>query len=232
MKNRFIDIFTFAFFLLPLLLILGSPTISSKALRLDQPSNRSASAPIKKTFYAMGGLYDGWVLESGEFTNVGGSINSTNTSIRLGDDAGNRQYRSIISFNTGYLPRYASIQSAKLYLTKSGVVGISPFKFGNLNVDIKRGVFGSSRALQLTDFQAAPSLLNSGIPPACYGLSKCGLSLTARSFAYVNRSGLTQLRLRFTPDDNNNKKADTALFFSGDTTTVANRPMLVVYYYP
>jgi hypothetical protein len=232
MKQRLIEIATFILFLLPLLLILVSPNFATQALSMNQPFTRSVAAPIQKSFYGMGGLYDGWVLESGEFTGVGGSMNTTSTMIALGDDVANRQYRGIITFNTGTLPNTASIQSAALYLTGNGVVGISPFVWGDLNADIRNGVFGGNKNLQLIDFQAAASFSSVGIRPSCAVTGKCSVALSGRAFPYINRLGLTQFRLRFVPDDNNNKKADYYKIFSGDVLTVKSKPVLVIKYYP
>ena len=65
------------------------------------------------------GANDGWVLESGENTNVGGALNSTGTTFSLGDNASRKQYRSILSFNTASLPDNAVISSATLRLPNS-----------------------------------------------------------------------------------------------------------------
>ena len=232
MKQRSIEIATFILFLLPLLLILAYPSFSSKALGLDQPAVRSATAPIQTTFYGMGGLYDGWVLESGEFTSIGGSMSAAGTTIPLGDDVANRQFRGIVSFNTALLPSTASIQSATLYLTGVGVAGISPFIWGDLNADIKKGFFGSTKVLQLVDFQAAASFPSVGVRATCPNTGGCPIPLSGRAFPFINRYGLTQFRLRFVPDDNNNKKPDYYKIYSGDTTLVRARPLLVVKYYP
>ena len=39
--------------------------------------------------------------ETTENSNAGGTLNSVATTFRLGDDAGKRQYRGVLSFNTG-----------------------------------------------------------------------------------------------------------------------------------
>ena len=171
MKQRLIGIATFVLFLLPLLLILVNPNLPpALALGLDQHSAGAAVAPIQKTFYGMGGLYDGWVLESGEFTGIGGSMNTASTTLLMGDDVANRQYRGIISFNTAMLPSTASIQSATIYLTGNGIFGISPFIWSDLKADVKRGFFGSTKYVQLIDFQAAPSFAAVGSQPSTPGL--------------------------------------------------------------
>jgi hypothetical protein len=228
MKHRIIECATFVLLLLPLLLILAIPTISSAAME----DASVQAAPIQTTFYGMGGLYDGWVLESGEFTGIGGSMNTANPAIVLGDDVANRQYRGIISFNTAKLPASASIQSATLYLTGNGVLGTSPFIWGDLKADVKRGFFGTTKYVQVNDFQAAASFAAVGSQPSCAATGSCLVPLSGRAFPFINRYGLTQFRLRFVPDDNNNKKPDYYKIFSGEAATIKSRPLLVVKYYP
>ena len=65
------------------------------------------------TFHSTG-TYDGWVLESGETSGIGGSRNATATTARLGDDASDRQYRSVLHFNTTGLPDNAVITGVTL----------------------------------------------------------------------------------------------------------------------
>ena len=60
------------------------------------------------------GASDGWMLELSETSMMGGTMNAAATTFILGDDAGNRQYRAILSFNTASLPDAAVIQSAVL----------------------------------------------------------------------------------------------------------------------
>ena len=54
---------------------------------------------------------------------------------------------------------------------------------------------------------------------------------TSGILAYINKVGVTQLRLRFATDDNNDGGADYVRFYSGDDATVSSRPMLIVEYY-
>jgi hypothetical protein len=50
--------------------------------------------------YVSNATYDGHVLESTETSGQGGTLNSSGSAFRLGDDASNRQYRAVLSFNT------------------------------------------------------------------------------------------------------------------------------------
>jgi CSLREA domain-containing protein len=177
---------------------------------------------------------DGWVLEKGEKLNIGGSLDSTSTTFRLGDDNLKNQYRSILSFKTSRLPDNAVITSVTLKIRQQSATGSATFKmFGGLLVDIRKGTFGTS-ALQTKDFQTIASTPAAGIGP--FILSPVGgwytINLHAGK-AYINKlatyNGLTQFRLRFKLDDNNDAIANTIRFFSGDNST--NRPMLIIQYY-
>jgi hypothetical protein len=46
----------------------------------------------------------------------------------------------------------------------------------------------------------------------------------------VNKTGYTQLRIRFTTDDDNDSADDYLGFYSGENPTAANRPILEVTY--
>jgi hypothetical protein len=183
------------------------------------------------TFRSLGSQ-DGWVLESTETSGSGGSLNGTDTQFNLGDDATDRQYRAILSFNTGpTLPDSAIISSATLKLKKTGVVGGSnPFlTMGNLAVDIKKGPFSSNSALQKTDFKA---LAGKNYVAKYTSAATTWISTTigATGLPYINQTGGTQLRLRFATDDNNNNVANYIKFASGNAITTS-RPQLVITYY-
>ena len=101
------------------------------------------------------------MLESSENSNVGGSKNSAATVFKLGDDAQDRQFRSILHFPTYYLPDNAVVTQVILMIKKQDVVGTDPFTtHQNISIDIRKGYFGNFNlfnfgSLQNTDFQAA-----------------------------------------------------------------------------
>ena len=176
------------------------------------------------------GVYDGWVLEKGEFANVGLSMNSTNSTFILGDDGANRQFRSILSFNT-MLPSGAIVTKITLKIKQSGApVGTNPFSaLGNIAVDLKKGDFGWL-GLEARDFSAlatktaAMTIRNAPVN----GWYSATLGPTAN--VLLNKAGRTQLRLRFALDDNNNKAPNYLNFFSGNALA-ANQPQLIIEYY-
>jgi|CXWL01.1.fsa_nt_gi hypothetical protein len=188
------------------------------------------NAPILVTFKSIG-AHDGWILESSENSGVGGTKNSTSTQLYIGDDAANRQYRSILSFDTSTLPDNAIITSAMLKFKYAGKTGTLPFgTHGNLLVDVRKGAFSNNVALQLGDFKAPASknkVLSFTSAKVNNWYSKL---LSAANFSYINLLGVTQFRLRFTKDDNNDFGADFLKIYSGNAGA-ANRPQLVIEYY-
>ncbi|MGC1377093.1 MAG: choice-of-anchor Q domain-containing protein, partial [Anaerolineales bacterium] len=178
--------------------------------------------PITQTFTSIA-AQDGWILESSETSNLGGTMNSVAATFNLGDNAAKKQYRSILSFDTGaILPDNAVITGVTLKVKQQAIVGggnpVATFQ--GFMADIQNGTFGTA-ALQTGDFQAASSKM-------------CGPYLTALSGGwysinligagpFVNKlatnSGLTQIRLRFKLDDTNDAVANYLSLYSGNAPT-------------
>ena len=175
-------------------------------------------------------FYDGWILEAGELASTGGAMDSTATTFILGDDAANRQYRSILSFSTK-LPTGAVVTKVTLRIKQSGAaVGTNPFSvLGNVAVDIKKGAFGMA-TLQLTDFNASPTKSGAMTILKNPVSGWYSTTLTTGVNTLINKGGKTQFRLRFKLDDNNNFAANYLKFFSGNALT-GNRPQLEIEYY-
>ena len=176
-------------------------------------------------------LDDGWIRESREFSNKGGALDSTGQIFKVGDDALNRQFRGILSFDTT-LPAGAVIVSAKLMIRKAGLVGTNPFmSLGDLVGDIATGSFNGNPALEAQDFQA-PASKTAGFK---FGkVAAAGwftASIPDRSLPSINPNGTTQFRLRYAIDDNNNGIADYFKFFTGEAPTPSNVPVLSITYY-
>jgi hypothetical protein len=175
--------------------------------------------------------YDGWILESKELSSVGGSINNLATTIRVGDDALNRQYRSILSFSTSALPGNAVITSVTLKFKYAGKSGTLPFStHSNLIADIRKGAFSSNLSLQLSDFNALASQAKMLIYTNSPVENWYSQSLNPASFMYIKPNGKTQFRLRFGKDDNNDFGADFLKIYSGNAAE-ADRPQLIVEYF-
>ena len=182
------------------------------------------------TFKSAGSL-DGWILESSETSGKGGTLNKGASTLNIGDDAANKQYRAVLSFDTSSLPDNAVITNATLKFKYAGKSGTLPFStHSNLLVDIRTGAFSNNSTLQLGDFKAAPSKskvlsFNSAKVNNWYSRS-----FNTANFQYINLNGLTQFRLRFTKDDNNDFGADFLKIYSGNAGA-ASRPQLIVEYY-
>ncbi|MBW7920273.1 MAG: DNRLRE domain-containing protein, partial [Anaerolineales bacterium] len=196
-------------------------------------SSKLALPPAKTVIYRSNGAQDGWVLESGENTNKGGTLDAKATTFRLGDDAARKQYRAILSFNTSGLPDNAVITKVTLKVKRQGVTGGgNPVNtFQGFLADVKKGAFGTS-ALQITDYQTAANKTVGPDGPTpiseWYTLDLTGAGNFVNKLA--SNGGLTQIRLRFNLDDNNNAAANYLSLFSGNAP-LASRPQLIVEYY-
>jgi len=194
------------------------------------PTSTSTTTLILKSI----AVQDGWVLESSETSNKGGSLNQGATTFRLGDNGTKKQYRNILSFKTGNLPDNAVITGVTLRMRKAAIIGGgNPVTaFNGFMVDIKKGFFGTTMALQNGDFQATASKTYGPFRPTpSSGWYRINLT-TGK--AYINKlstnGGLTQIRLRFKLDDNNDAIANYLSLYSGNAGA-ASRPKLVITYY-
>jgi len=183
------------------------------------------------------GANDGWVLESSELSNVGGTKNSSAVTFNIGDDGQDRQYRTILHFPTHHLPDSAVVTQALLMMKVQGVVGTDPFTtHGNILIDIRYGPYGNfnlfwTNVLQVSDFQSPPHMTNAGIIQNNAVGGWYWALLSPEAFSYINKTGVTQLRLAFMLDDNDDLGADYLTFFSGDTVEQRDRPHLMIEYY-
>jgi hypothetical protein len=179
---------------------------------------------------ASSAAFDGWILESTETSNLGGTLNKNAAALRLGDDAANKQYRSILSFDTSSLPDDATVISVTLKFKYAGVMGTNPFStHGRLIVDVCEGAFKDNSALQLADFSATSD--KNRVLAFTNNKVNNWYAKSSSNFEFINLGGVTQFRLRFAMDDNNDSDADYLKLYSGNATVEANRPQLVIEYY-
>jgi Tol biopolymer transport system component len=197
----------------------------------------SIAPTILSTSYRSTGSSDGWVLESSENSNVGGSKNSSASVFKLGDDAQNRQFRSVLHFPTYYLPDNAVVTQAILMIKKQDVIGTDPFTtHQNISIDIRKGYFSnfnlfSFGSLQDTDYQAAADMYMVGTIQNNPVSGWYWALLDSRALPYINLTDVTQLRLGFLLDDNNDLGDDYIRFYSGDYDAQKDRPHLLIEYY-
>lgn len=179
---------------------------------------------------------DGRIRETSETSGVGGAPvagDSTTSALRVGDSAADREFRSVVSFDTSYIPDGATIISATLKLTRGTVVGTDPFSIlGTCRVDIQTGGLNGNTALEAADFQAAATATNvvaAGMSnPAVNGAQSTG-ALGAAGLVAVSKTGRTQFRVYFATGDNDDSNDDYVGFYSGEATQ-ANRPVLEIVY--
>ncbi|HVR96751.1 MAG TPA: M14 family zinc carboxypeptidase [Thermoanaerobaculia bacterium] len=205
----------------------------------EGPNSNEASAtpvapPTVVTLTSVG-TQDGWVLESTETSNAGGSIDgsaTTTSALRVGDATSDRQYKSVVSFDTSSIPDGATILSATLRLRRGTLSGTSPFStHGTCRADVQTGGFSGSATLQTGDFQAtATAVQAASLSNAASDGSWSEGNLNAAGLAALDKTGTTQLRVYFNLDDNDDNGNDYIGYYSGDNTTAANRPQLVVTY--
>lgn len=187
--------------------------------------------PQKRVRFKSQGTKDGTVVESAALNGTGGSHDTPGLTFSLGDTSKDQQSVAILSFKTSSLPDSAALLSVGLRIKKAGKVGSNPFlSLGLIEVDIHNAFFGSKSSLQDSDFGAGATLGNAMMIANGSTKGWYSTSLNLVNFNQINKTGLTQLRLRFATDDDNNLTASLLKFYSGDAGA-ATRPQLVVVYY-
>lgn len=201
----------------------------------NEASATTPPQPITITFTSVGSQ-DGYVTESTETSNVGGTVSvssSNNSGLRGGDNGSDRQHKTFVSFNTASIPDGATIVSATLRLRRGTVSGTNPFTtHGTCFVDIKGGTgFGGSTTLAAADFQAVADAnqVTTLSNAANNGAFSTG-ALGATGLSFINKTGTTQFRVYFATDDNDDSGNDYIGWYSGENGTAANRPVLEVTY--
>jgi len=177
--------------------------------------------------------YDGWILESGENTNTGGTLDRGAATFLVGDDAKDKQYRSILSFDTSPLPNNAVILQVQLKIKKQSAEGNDPFgTHGSLLTEIRNGTFSNNAILQAGDFSAA---VTAGAVRETFVQADPNwyvVELRDAALALVNKAGTTQFRVLFNKDDDDDLAADYVTFYSGNSSSSSVPQLIVTYYVP
>lgn len=132
-------------------------------------------------------------------------------------------YRTVLSFDTSTLPDNAVIESATLRIYRKSLTGT----ISSINIDIKSGYFGNASTLEQEDYNNAASstgVATLGVPGANNGYSEA--ALPAGIFAYINKTGKTQFRLR--PSTTADYTSDVLEMYGGDSSSYA--PKLYITY--
>lgn len=215
----------------------GTPFVASNpatptptATATSTPTPTPTPAPQAASFTSLASE-DGYIQESSESSNAGGTAFGTGTTVRGGDDGSDRQWLSVLSFDTASLPDNAAIVGVELRLQRSGVTGTSPFgTHGALWADVKSGAYGNNNALAASDFEAASTA--SQVASLSNPLNNDDWAsgfFDSAGRAAVNLTGRTQVKVRFNLDDNDDLSGDYMGFRSGEATTTS-RPVLIVNY--
>jgi|GEM_PF-1978703 len=205
-------------------LVIGSSGENAILARFDMGLSTTTSQTFKSV-----GAYDGWILESGENSSKGGTLDKISNVLYVGDGSKDRQYRGILSFDTASIPDNAVITSAQVRMKKQGVVGTDPFKtHGNLLLEIRNGTFSNGITLNLEDFSAIANIGSSQDKFSGEASNWYVASLGNINLGLVNKYGPTQFRLLFSRDDNDDMGADYAKFFSGNSAS--DTPQFVITY--
>lgn len=185
---------------------------------------------LRKTVFRSQGDLDGWILESHEASGQGGVPNSDSRYIIIGDDATDRQFRSILHFDTSSLPDQAIFQYAEVRVKRYGVRGQNPMASAALILDCKDDFFGKEASLVASDFEApsTPSVI-----PMCSDFYSAGRGWFSATFfpssLTISSTGTAQFRLSLWTGDNDDRDADQVWFYSGNAA-FENRPQLVVWF--
>lgn len=191
----------------------------------------AASPTMRVVYIDPVGAEDGYILGNTTTMDAWGSGAS---ALRLGDDASNNPYRSFLSFDTSVLPDNAEVISAGLSLMLGSISGnMAGNGFPTAFIaDIKSGTFGAA-ALELGDYSQWAHNANMASFPFTGTIvgEPVMAEFDADALQWINRTGKTQFKLRFTTNSNNNNTADFLGFRSGNDADPFNWPYLRVDYF-
>ena len=151
----------------------------------------------------------------------------------MGDDQHDRQYRTILHFDTSSLPDNAVITKVLLQFREHLITGEDPFLTHlKLITDINDGAFSNNNALVSSDFQDTSSSDWVGFfRPVPANPIYYRTRLRSDAHQYINLDGVTQFRMRFAYDDDDDNTVDLLKFYCGDRLILHHLPMLRVWYY-
>ena len=115
------------------------------------------------------------------------------------------------------------------------MIGSDPYlTHGKLWADIRKGFFSNNPELVSADFSAPASRNFAGkffFKPSATAYPIYVAQMTDNANLQLNKTGISQFRLRFAMDDDNDHIADYLKIFCGDMGVPFNRPVLRVWYY-
>ena len=194
---------------------------------------REAIVEIEETFTGIAS-HDGRVYDDGTGTGEGFDDNDFDGgALRLGDHSENKGYRSVVSFDTSFIPDDAIILSGRLQLTRGLWSGQDPFSWASsCLIDVANPWFGGSEALNEEDWHVPPDAVAVASFAADPGLNNSMLSseFGAEGLNNINIEGITQMRIYFETPIWFNSISDYLGFYSAETGTAEHKPQLIVTY--
>lgn len=194
---------------------------------------RATIVEIEETFTSIAD-HDGRIYDDGAGTGEGFDDDGFDgKALRLGDHSQNKGYRSVVSFDTSYIPTDAVILSARLQLTRGLWSGQDPFAWaGSCLIDVANPWFGSSEQLSAEDWNAPADVVAVASFAADPGVYNPMLSseFNADGLNNINRNGITQMRIYFETPISFNSISDYLGFYSAEIVTPEHRPKLIVTY--
>lgn len=200
----------------------GNPTPTPTATTAPTPTPTATPGQAVTVSLLSAAGEDGYVMSNFAYAN----------DLSAGSSAGAQQF-GFVSFDTSGIPAGATIQSVQLKIVRNYASSGNAFtNLGSLVTDIQGGSgFSGSTALQGSDSSATAqgsAVCSMSVAGTALATSQCSLGSSA--FQYINRSGKTQLRLRFTTASLSSFSTDYVGFYGGEAVNGANRPVLVVTY--
>ena len=126
----------------------------------------------------------------------------TGNMLRIGAVAGNGDSRAILHFDTASLPDNAHISRAFLEVAFHSTAG-DPWAGGRtIAVDVQRGHFGYTRALHANDWDARATAEDVARIDRFADDSGNSTDFSRTGLDAINKTGVTQCRLRMTPGPN------------------------------
>jgi len=123
----------------------------------------------------------------------------TGNMLRIGAVAGNGDSRAILHFDTASLPDNAEISRAFLEVAFHSTAGDPWADGGTIGVDVQRGHFGSSRALNAYDWDARATAEGAARIDRFSCSTGNSTDFSRAGLEAINQTGVTQCRLSMTP---------------------------------
>ncbi|MGW8887184.1 extracellular catalytic domain type 2 short-chain-length polyhydroxyalkanoate depolymerase [Streptomyces sp. NPDC055749] len=157
---------------------------------------------------------DGYIKAAADGSGPGVGTLESSSGLALGRGTDGRFNRTMLSFDTSGIPAGKTITRAYVTLTRSSGSGdpwTSPA--GNrLLVDVHNGCLGGC-GVETSDWGATPTAQGAAHIASFTSGSKASTDLSSAGLSAINRSGKTQVRLRF----EQNQSATAYLFVNKDT---------------